>query len=77
MFTGDRVMFPLALMIPISPQESSSYDFIKRFSASAPFKMSPKYFSVVVRTGKKGTLADRKPDAEVAARLNDALLHTD
>jgi hypothetical protein len=69
LFLGERVGFPLGLSIPISPQESSSYEFIGRFSASAPFKMSPKHFSVVVRTGKKGTLVDRKPDADILARL--------
>jgi len=76
MFLGERVGFPLGLIIPISPQEPSSYEFIGRFSASAPFKMSPKHFSVVVRTGKRGTLVDRKPDAEIAKRLNDALSPT-
>ena len=74
-FLGERVGFPLGLVIPISPQEPSSFEFIERFSASAPFKMSPKHFSVLVRTGKKGTLADRKPDAEILRRLTDALLH--
>ena len=73
LFLGERVGFPLGLVIPISPQESSSYEFIGRFSASAPFKMSPKHFSVVVRTGKKGTLVDRKPDAAIAKRLNETL----
>jgi hypothetical protein len=73
LFLGERVGFPLGLYIPISPQEPSSYEFIGRFSASAPFRMSPKHFSVVIRTGKKGTLADRKPDADVATRLQEAL----
>jgi hypothetical protein len=73
LFLGERVAFPLGLLIPISPQEQSSYEFIRRFSASAPFKMSPKHFSVVIRTGKKGTLADRKPDTDVAVRLEKAL----
>jgi hypothetical protein len=69
LFLGERVGFPLGLFIPISPLEPSSYEFIGRFSASAPFKMTPKHFSVVVRTGKKGTLVDRKPDADIVARL--------
>jgi hypothetical protein len=72
-FSCDRVRFPLGLPIPISPDDPSSYEFIGRFSASAPFKMSAKHFSVVVRAGKKGTLVDRKPDAAIAQRLNDAL----
>ena len=76
LFLGERVGFPLGLTIPISPQESSSYEFLGRFSASAPFKMSPKHFSVVVRTGKKGTLLDRRPDADITKLLNDAILQT-
>ncbi len=74
LFLGERVGFPLGLTIPISPQEPSSYEFLGRFSASAPFKMSPKHFSVVVRVGKKGTLADRKPDADILARLQAVLV---
>lgn len=75
MFTGDRVMFPMGILFPISPSESSSYEFISRLSASAPFKMSPKYFSVIIRTGKEGTLVSRKPDADIFGRLSDAILH--
>ena len=77
LFLGERVGFPLGLLIPISPHEPSSYEFISRFSASAPFKMSPKHFSVVVRVGKKGMLADRKPDATITQRLNEALSDAD
>jgi hypothetical protein len=74
LFLGKRVAFPLGFFIPISPQESSSYEFVGGFSASAPFKMSPKHFSVVVRIGKKGTLADRKADPDIVARLKLALV---
>jgi hypothetical protein len=74
LFFGERVGFPLGLFIPISPTSPSSYEFLGRFSASAPFKMSPKHFSVVVRTGKKGTLVDRKADADIAARLQAVLV---
>ena len=74
LFLGERVAFPLGLSIPISPQEPSSYEFMGRFSASAPFKMSPKHFSVAVRTGKKGTLASRKPDADIVARLQAVIV---
>ena len=73
LFLGERVGFPLGLLIPISPQEQSSYEFIGRFSANAPFKMSPKHFSVVIRTGKKGTLSDRKPDGDIVARLEEVI----
>jgi len=62
------------LSIPISPQEAASYEFLGRFGASSPFKISPKHFSVVVRTGKKGTLAGRKPDTDIIARLQSVLV---
>jgi len=74
-FTGDRVMFISGLVFPISLREPSSYEFMRRFSANAPFKMSPKHFSVIVPVGNKGKCASRKPDAEIARRLNDVLLH--
>jgi|ERR1044071_903714 hypothetical protein len=74
LFLGERVGFPLGLLIPISPTSPSSFEFIGRFNASAPFKMSPKHFSVVVREGKKGTLVDRKPNAEIVARLEAVLV---
>lgn len=74
LFLGERVGFPLGLSIPISPTSPSSYEFIGRFNASAPFKMNPKYFSVIVRTGKKGTLVDRKADADIFARLQAVLV---
>jgi hypothetical protein len=73
LFLGERIGLPLGLYFPISPQEPSSYEFIGRFSACAPFKMSPKHFSVVVRIGKKGALADRKPDADIITRLQTVL----
>jgi hypothetical protein len=73
LFLGERVGFPLGLLLPISPQEQSSYEFIRRFSATAPFKMSPKHFTVVIRTGKKGALVDRKPDASIVARLEEVI----
>ena len=74
-FTGDRVSFPFGLRFPLSIHEPSSYEFLKRFGASAPFKMSPKHFAVVVAVGKHGKFADRKPDAEVAKQLNTVFLH--
>ena len=73
LFLGERVGFPLGLLIPVSPASTSSFEFIGRFSASAPFKMSPKHFSVVVREGKKRNLVDRKPDAAMTKRANEAL----
>jgi hypothetical protein len=74
-FTGDRVSFPLGLLIPISPHALSSYAFIGHLSQAAPFRMSPKHFNVVVRIGKQGTLADRKPDLQIAKLLTDALMN--
>jgi hypothetical protein len=71
--TGDRVMFPGGLLIPISPMESASYVFLSRFSTDAPFKMSPKHFQVGI-LGKTGKLAWRKPDADIAARLQEVLV---
>lgn len=73
LFLGERVAFPLGLLIPVSTENQSSYEFIRRFNESAPFKMSPKHFCMVARVGKKGALADRKPDAATLARLESVL----
>jgi hypothetical protein len=72
-FTGDRVMFPSGLWIPILPQEMSSYEFLSRFSESAPFTLSPRHFSVLIPSGKHGRLVSRKPDGNIARRLHDAI----
>ncbi len=71
--TGDRVMFVGGLWIPISTTESASYEFLGRFSADAPFKMSPKHFKVGT-LGKSGKMAWRKPDPDTAARLHQAIV---
>ena len=73
-FLGERVSFIFGLRFPLSIHEPSSYEFLRRFGASAPFKMSPKHFTVVIPVGKNGKLADRKPDAEITKRLNDVFL---
>jgi len=66
-------MFAGGLWIPISFTEPTSYEFIRRFSGDAPFKMSAKHFKVGVLVGQDlGTL--RKPDAEIAARLQSVLV---
>ncbi|HXI71008.1 MAG TPA: hypothetical protein VNN22_11700 [Verrucomicrobiae bacterium] len=71
--TGNRIMFAGGLWIPISFTEPTSYEFIRRFSGDAPFKMSAKHFKVGVLVGQDlGTL--RKPDAEIAARLQSVLV---
>jgi hypothetical protein len=71
--TGNRVMFPGGLWIPISPSDSGSYEFLRRFSADAPFKMSPKHFKVGV-LGKTGHISLRKPDSDIAARLQQVVV---
>lgn len=68
-----RAAFPMGITIPISSAEPESYDFLQRFSADAPFKMSAKHFQVCVPIGKKGGLAWRKPDAAIAARLQEVI----
>jgi hypothetical protein len=68
----NRVGFPFGLNFPISPTEPASYQFLGRFSADAPFKMSPKYFSVGVLC-KNGKMVIRKPNAEIAAKLKECI----
>jgi hypothetical protein len=70
---GDRISFPLGIVFPIPLNGPASYDFLKRFSLDAPFKMSAQHFNVVVPISKKNKYAARKPDAETAARLNEAI----
>jgi hypothetical protein len=74
-FRGDRVSFIFGLRFPLSIQEPSSYEFLRRFGASAPFKMSPKHFTVVVPVGKNDKFTDKKPDADIMKRLNDVFSH--
>ena len=73
MLTGDRISFMLGLLFPVLSTEPASYAFLKRFSEDAPFKMSAKYFQVSTPVGNKGKWAWRKPDAEIYARLQDAV----
>ena len=74
MLMGDRITFMMGLLFPISLVEPTSYEFLRRFSADAPFKMSSKHFQVGISTGKKGKLAWRKPDADISARLQQAIV---
>jgi hypothetical protein len=69
----DRLMFPMGIVFPISPLESASYEFLRRFSQATPFKMSPKYFQVGI-LGKTGRLAWRKPVADIAGRLQEVFV---
>lgn len=70
---GGRFMFPMGIRIPISANEPASYEFLERFSAETPFKMSPKHFQVVIPIGKKGTLVSRKPDEDVLGKLQEVI----
>jgi len=70
---GDRIGFPLGIVFPIPLREPASYEFLKQFRLDTPFKMSAEHFNVVVPIGKKNKYAARKPDAEIAARLNEAI----
>jgi hypothetical protein len=70
---GNRVSFPVGILFPISPTEPASYQFLGRFSANAPFKMSPQHFKVGVLC-KNGKVALRKPDAEIAAKLKECIV---
>jgi hypothetical protein len=74
---GYRVMFMLGLPIPISLSEPTSYEFLARFSADAPFKMNPKHFRIVIPSGKNGKCVVRKPSADIATRLSNVILDTD
>jgi len=66
---GSRIAFLGGLIIPISPTEQSSYEFIRRFAGDAPFKMSAKHFSLWRPPLGKGTLRWKKAEGEVLARL--------
>jgi hypothetical protein len=67
---GDRVMFPMGIVFPLSTVEPASFEFLRRFSTDTPFKMSAKHFMVGV-IAKNGSFAWRKPDADMAARLEE------
>ena len=66
----DRVMFPMGIVFPLATTDPPSFEFLKRFSTDAPFKMSAKHFMVGV-IAKNGGFAWRKPDPEIAARLEE------
>jgi hypothetical protein len=70
---GGRFSFPMGFTIPISPTAPASYQFLAKFSAEAPFKMSPQHFQVVTQASKNGKLVGRKPDAQVLSYLREAI----
>jgi hypothetical protein len=72
MVMGNRVMFPMGIVFPISTTEPASFDFLGRFSADVPFEMSAKHFQIGI-IAKNGSFAWRKPDEEIAAKLEKCL----
>ena len=69
----DRVMFAMGIVFPLSTTDPASFEFLTRFSKDAPFKMSAKNFMVGI-TAKNGKFAWRKPDADMAAKLEAAIV---
>ena len=65
---GNRVIFAMGIVFPLSTTDPASFAFLKRFSSDAPFRMSAKHFMVGI-TAKNGKFAWRKPDADMAAKL--------
>ncbi len=70
---GNRVMFPMGIVFPLSTIEPASFEFLGRFSADAPFRMSAKHFMIGV-IAKNGGFAWRKPDADIAAKLEAVIV---
>lgn len=70
MVMGNRVMFPMGIIFPLSTSEPASFEFLRRFSIEAPFEMKAKYFQVGV-IGHSGRFAWRKPDPDRLARLKE------
>ena len=68
MVMGNRVSFPMGIVFPLSTIEPASFEFLRRFSTDAPFKMNAKHFMVGI-AAKNGKFAWRKPDADVLAKL--------
>jgi hypothetical protein len=70
MVMGTRVSFVMGIVFPLSTVEPASFEFLRRFNAAAPFKMSAKHFMVGV-AAKNGKFAWRKPDAAILAKLEE------
>lgn len=68
LLTGDRVIFMGGIPFPISSSEPTSYDFLRRFVADAPFRMNPQNFRVRVMSAS-GRWTWKKPEGNVAERL--------
>ena len=72
MVMGNRVSFVMGIVFPLSTVEPASFEFLRRFSAAAPFEMSAKHFMVGV-TAKNGKFAWRKPDADILSKLQECV----
>ena len=70
MVMGNRVMFPMGIVFPLSVTDPASFEFLRRFSADAPFEMSARHFMVGIEA-KNGKFAWRKPDADIGAKLTE------
>ena len=70
MVMAGRLMFPMGIVFPLSSAEPASFEFLRRFSTDAPFKMSAKHFQVGV-VSDTDKFAWRKPDAEITAKLEE------
>lgn len=70
---GGRVMFVMGIVFPLSTSDPASFEFLGRFSGTAPFRMSAKHFMVGV-VAKNGKFAWRKPDGEMAAKLEESIV---
>ena len=72
MVMGNRVAFPMGIVFALSTVEPASFEFLRRFSKDAPFKMSAKHFMVGM-TAKNGKFARRKPDGDILAKLEECI----
>jgi len=70
MVMGNRVAFPMGIVFPLSTVDPASFEFLRRFSTDAPFKMSAKHFMVGM-TAKNGKFAWRKPDGGILVKLEE------
>jgi hypothetical protein len=70
--SGNRVMFPMGIVFPLSTTEPTSFEFLRRFSTSVPFRMSAKHF-LIGFVAKNGGFSWRKPEAEMAGNLQEAV----
>lgn len=70
MVMGNRVMFPIGIVFPLSTAEPASFEFLGRFGAEAPFKMSARHFMIGI-TARTGKFAWRKPGPDILSKLEE------